>query len=149
MKNLIISGLFIITILASCQKEEEKPVSESSSEPEVEIVEEKKQQLPEVELDQTTLIVIEYNSEQMDKLKNSMSEEDFMEVGSDLLYYDGELMEYMQKNNIPVQRFEHDTLVVRSGEYEYMIVKDDDFGVYEYFLFDGKKLEEINIFDFL
>lgn len=149
MKNLIISGLFIMAVLASCQKEEEKPIPEPSPEPKVEIVEEKKSQLPEIELNQATLIVIEYNSEQIERMRNSMSEEDFMEVGSDLMYYDSELMDYMKRNDIPVQRFEHDTLVVRSGEYEYMIVKDDEFDVYQYFLFDGKKLEEINIFDFL
>ena len=102
-----------------------------------------------LELQQPTVVVVEFDSLEIEAYKNDIGEEDFYTGADDLMYYDAMMRTKMQSLNIPVVNTEKDVVHINNDTDNITIVKDTTFSLYSYFYFDGKKLIKTDVMDLL
>ena len=95
------------------------------------------------------IIVITYDSLEIENAKIENGEENFYIAMDDLMWYNAELMEKMKKEKIPLLYFEQDSLLIETPVKNFHLVKDSTYSVYTYFKFDGKQLQRTELLELL
>jgi hypothetical protein len=96
----------------------------------------------EISIDQISLIIVTYDSLEINQAKLIDGEDSFYTGADDLLWYNAQLLELMDSLQIPVVYSKSDTVKIRTiNNNTEQIIKDSTFSLYTYFYFDGEKLK--------
>jgi hypothetical protein len=101
-----------------------------------------------IKIDKPSVIVIEFDSVQLERLRK-IDEENFYTAADDVMHYNALLVHKMDSLNIPVFRSEKDTVYVQTPNDTFQILKDTSQAIHEYYYFDGKKISKQDVFDLL
>ena len=99
----------------------------------------------EIVLETPTLIIVSFDSLEIEQLKRRVGAEDFYTGADDFLYYQSLTYEMMDSLGIPVYATEKDTLDVTFGQQRKQLVKDETYALFTYFFYDGKELKRDGI----
>jgi hypothetical protein len=100
-------------------------------------------------INEPAIIVITYDSLEIENVKMDNGEENFFTAMDDLMWYNAELIEKMKNEKILILFFEHDALLIETPVKNFHIVKDSTFSVYTYFKFDGNLLQRTELLELL
>lgn len=100
-------------------------------------------------LKEPTLIVIQLDSLEIEKVKKSMGEGDFYTASDDLLWYNSQLIEKMDSLKTPMKYFENDSLIIKTPGRQKLIKKDSASSLYNYYYFNGEVIEKKDLFELL
>jgi hypothetical protein len=104
---------------------------------------------PKTVISEPAIIVITYDSLEIENAKIEDGEENFYTAMDDLMWYNAKLMEKMESEKIPVLYFEQDSLFIETPVDNFKIVKDSTFSVYTYFIFDGNQIQRTELLELL
>jgi uncharacterized protein YbcC (UPF0753/DUF2309 family) len=100
-------------------------------------------------ISEPTIIVITFDSLEIDNAKIENGQENFYTAMDDLMWYNAELIEKMENEKITLLYFEQDSLLIETPVKNFQIVKDSTFSVYTYFKFDGSQLQRTELLELL
>ena len=100
-------------------------------------------------ISEPAIIVITFDSLEIEKIKLENGEESFYTAMDDLMWYNAELMEKMENEKIPLLYFEQDSILIETPVKIFQLVKDSTFSVYTYFKFDSKQLQRTELLKLL
>lgn len=92
-------------------------------------------------LKEPSLIIVSLNEDQLYEMKSDHGEVGFYTLADDLAFQLNDINRKMNNLDIPVVRVSRDTLTIHANNSTQDIVKEKDFSIFTYFLFDGEKLE--------
>ena len=96
-----------------------------------------------------TIIVITFDSLEIENAKIENGQENFYTAMDDLMWYNAELIEKMKEEKIPLLYFEQDSLLIETPVKNFRVVKDSTFSFYTYFKFDGTQLQRTELLELL
>ncbi|HLF52607.1 hypothetical protein [Flavobacterium sp.] len=147
MKRLL--TLLFIIILTSCGEKSKNATDTKSIEAKnndlIHVVETSRQIF---EFKKPTVLIVELDSLETEKLKNS-DEENFYTAADDIIWYNAKLLKKMDSLKIPVVQSDKDTIEIKTPHATHIIVKDSTFSLYTYFYFDGNKVSKQDVLDLL
>ena len=146
--------LFIVAVLLACSCKDAATTEREAKEEAMAQADSIKKSIWEknsvsLELQQPTVVVVEFDSLEIEAYKSDVGEENFYTGADDLMYYDAMMRTKMQSLNIPVVNTEKDVVYINKDTDTITIVKDTTFSLYSYFYFDGEKLIRTDVMDLL
>lgn len=102
-----------------------------------------------INLNGSAVVVIQLDSLEIERLKDSEGESIFYTGGDDLMWYNSMMWEKMDSLQIPVKYTEKDTIDIQVPGFMKTIVKDTTFSLYTYFYFDGNEIKRTDLFELL
>ena len=103
----------------------------------------------EIALTQPTVVVIQMDFSEIERLKEVDGEDNFYTAADDLMWYNAKLIEKMDSLKIPLIYSKQDTLYISTPNSNYDITKDTSFSLYTYFFFDGDTFARKELFELL
>jgi len=134
MKKLIYS-LLILFIYSCGERTEEHSVNNQNFE--------------SITLDRASVLVVQLDSVEIEKMKQKYGEENFYISADDIMWYNSIMLEKMDSLNIPVLYSEKDKIEIITNDFKRTIVKDSTFSIYTYFYYNGNEVERKDIFDLI
>ena len=102
-----------------------------------------------IELTGRTVIVVQFDSAEIEQAKRMEGEEDFYIAADDLMWYNAMMLQRMDSLKIPVRYTDKDTIDLFSANFSHTIVKDSTFSLYTYFIFDKNAISRVDLFEIL
>lgn len=102
-----------------------------------------------IHLNIKTVIIIQYDSIEIEQLKTIDGKDIFYTAVDDLMWYNSIMTDKMDSLGIPIKYTEKDTIDFFSKNYKRTIVKDSTFSIYSYFLFNGENITRTDLFSLI
>lgn len=102
-----------------------------------------------IELNRESVLVIQFDSIEIIQAKMVDGEDNFYAALEDLMWYNTVLLEKMDSLGTPIIYSDKDTVDIYSKNFKQTIIKDSTFSFYTFFLFDGNKLERIELLELI
>jgi hypothetical protein len=100
-------------------------------------------------ISEPAIIVVTYDSLEIENAKIKDDEENFYTAMDDLMWYNSQLIEKMEQEKIPLLYFEQDSLLIETPVKNFRVVRHSTFSFYTYFKFDGTQLQRTELLELL
>ncbi len=103
----------------------------------------------QIELKAPTVIIVQLDSAEIEKVKKIDGESRFYTATDDLMWYNAMLLDKLDSLKIAVKYTDKDTIDIKTPDSRYKLMKDTTFSIYTYFYFDGKEFSRKGLFELL
>ena len=102
-----------------------------------------------ISVNEPTIIIFEFDSAEIEKVKQIDGEDNFYTAMDDLMLYNAQLLEKADSLKIPVIYEQNNTINLEHNKTSYLISKDSLESVYTYIHFDGNQFKVKDLFQLL
>ena len=102
-----------------------------------------------VNLKKPTIVIIQLDSLEIEKIKSKDGEDNFYAAMDDLMWYDNQLTERADSLNIPILHFKDRILKINTPSSTYKISKDTLKSINSYLYYDGEDVKAIDLIELI
>lgn len=102
-----------------------------------------------INLKKPTIVIIQLDSLEIEKIKSKEGEDNFYAAMDDLMWYDNQLTERADSLNIPILYFKDRILKINTPSSTYKISKDTLKSVNCYLYYDGEDVKTIDLIELI